>query len=152
MKSASVPVGGSSSLSALHTATAVIEAGAGLALLSVPSRAAELLLGAPLESLDAIAVARIGGAGLLTLGVAFWLARDDTQSRAAKGLIAAVVIYNVAVVLILGIAGIRADRVGALLWPAVVLHTVMTAWCVVSLRYWNVAERSRESPSEAIAQ
>jgi hypothetical protein len=135
MKSASVPVGAFSSVDALQTATAVIEAGAGFALLGFPSRAAELLLGAPLESPDAFTVARVGGAGLLTLGAAFWLARGDTKSRAAKGLITAVVIYNVAVVLILGLAGIRADRVGALLWPAVVLHTAMTVWCVVSLRY-----------------
>jgi hypothetical protein len=139
-------------MDALQTATAVIEAGAGLALLGIPSRAAELLLGAPLEAPSAFTVARIGGAGLLTLGAAFWLARGDTRSRAAKGLIAAVVIYNVAVVFILGIAGIRAERVGVLLWPAVVLHTAMTVWCVVSLRYLNVAARSRKSPSEAIAQ
>jgi hypothetical protein len=152
MKSASVPVGGPSSVGALQIATAVIEAGAGLALLCVPSRAAELLLGAPLEALDARTVARVGGAGLVTLGAAFWLARGDRQSRAAKGLTSAVVIYNVAVVFILGIAGIRAERVGVLLWPAVALHAAMTAWCVVSLRYLNVAERSRESPSEAIAQ
>jgi hypothetical protein len=139
-------------MDALQTATAVIEAGAGLALLGIPSRAAELLLGAPLEAPSAFTVARIGGAGLLTLGAAFWLARGDTESRAAKGLIAAVVIYNVAVVFILGIAGLRAERVGVLLWPAVVLHTAMTVWCVVSLRYLNVAARSRKSPSEAIAQ
>ena len=118
----------------------------------MPSRAAELLLGAPLKAPNAITVARVGGAGLLTLGAAFWLARGDTQSRAARGLIAAVVIYNVAVVFILGVAGIRAERVGVLLWPAVVLHAAMTAWCVVSLRSQNVAERSRKSPSEAIAQ
>ena len=152
MISASVPVRGSSFVDALQAATALIEAGAGLALLSVPSRAAKLLMGAPLEAPAAFTVARVGGAGLLTLGAAFWLARGDTQSRAAKGSIGAMVIYNVAVVLILGIAGIRTERVGVLLWPAVVLHTAMTIWCVLSLRYWNDAERSRESPSEAIAQ
>lgn len=119
-----------------------------MALLCTPSRAAELLLGAPLESPDAITVARVGGAGLLTLGAAFWLARGDSQSRAAKGLTSAVVIYNVAVVFILGIAGIRAERVGVLLWPAVVLHTAMTVWCIVSLRSMSV-EKSR---SEAVAQ
>jgi hypothetical protein len=152
MKSASVPVNRPSSVDALQTATAAIEAGAGLGLLGFPLRAAELLLGAPLESPDAMTLARVGGAGLLTLGAAFWLARGDTQSRAAKGLIAALVIYNLAVVLILGIAGIRAERVGVLLWPAVVLHTAMTIWCFVSLRYLNVAEGSRKSRSEAVAQ
>jgi hypothetical protein len=141
-----------SSVAAFQTATAAIEVGAGLALTCMPSRAAELLLGAPLKAPDAITVARVGGAGLLTLGAAFWLARGDTQSRAAKGLTSAVVIYNVAVVFILGVTGVRAERVGVLLWPAVVLHAAMTAWCAVSLRSQNVAERSRKSPSEAIAQ
>jgi hypothetical protein len=118
---------------ALLTATAVIEAGAGLALLSVPSAAAKLLLGAPLEAPDAITIARLGGAGLLTLGVAFWLARGDSRSRAARGLVAAVAIYNLGAVLILGAAGLRSQSVGVALWPAVVLNAVMTAWCIASL-------------------
>ncbi len=120
-------------MDALLTATAGIEAGAGLALLSVPSAAAKLLLGAPLDAADAFTIARLGGAGLLTLGVAFWLARGDSQSRAARGLVAAVVIYNLGAVIILGAAGLRSQSVGIALWPAVVLHAVMTAWCIASL-------------------
>jgi len=111
----------------------VNEARAGLALLSVPSAAAKLLLGAPLEAPDAITIARLGGAGLLTLGVAFWLARGDTQSGAARGLVAAVVVYNHGAVVILGAAGLQSQSVGIALWPAVVLHAVMTAWCIASL-------------------
>ena len=41
---------GSSSASTLFTATAVIELGAGLALLTCPSATAVLLVGAPLEA------------------------------------------------------------------------------------------------------
>ena len=104
-----------------------------MALLSVPSAAAKLLLGAPLDAADAFTIARLGGAGLLTLGVAFWLARGDSQSRAARGLVAAVVIYNLGAVIILGAAGLRSQSVGIALWPAVVLHAVMTAWCIASL-------------------
>src|SRR5260370_16209014 len=134
MKSASVLFSSSSSVDALQTATAVIEAGAGFALLSIPARAVELLLGAPLQAPDAVTVARIGGAALLTLGAAFWIARGDTHSRASKGLIAAMVLYNLGVVFILGVVGIGSRRVGEVLWPAVVLHTVMTAWCIMSAR------------------
>ncbi len=76
----------------LHTATAVIELGAGLALLCFPSATVALLVGAPLETAPALTVARVGGAGLLALGVACWLSRGDTQSRAAKGLIAAMLL------------------------------------------------------------
>ncbi len=123
----------SSSVNTLYTATAVIESGAGLALLCFPSATVVLLVGAPLETPAALTAARVGGAGLLTLGVACWLARGDTPSRAARGLVAAMVLYNLGVVVILGAAGIRAQPVGVALWPAVALHAAMIVWCLVSL-------------------
>jgi hypothetical protein len=128
-------------VSALYAATAVIEIGAGLALLCLPSAAVNLLLGTRLEAPAALAVARVGGVALLTLGVAFWLARDDSQSRAAKGLVAAIVLYNLGVALILAVAGIRSLHAGIVLWPAVVLHAAMAVWCIVSLIRWQ-PERS----------
>ena len=125
----------------LYATTAAIEGGAGLALLCLPSAAANLLLGAPLQQPAAFTVARVGGAGLLTLGIACWLARSDTQSPAARGLITAMVIYNIGVALVLGTAGLRSQSVGIILWPAVVLHTVMAVWCIMSLRSSSIAER-----------
>src|SRR5271169_1615340 len=121
----------------LQTVTAVIELGAGLALLCFPSTTVALLLGSPLDTPTALTVARVGGAGLLSLGVACWLARGDTQSRATRGLVAAMLLYDVAAVAILAFAGIGFGLHGAALWPAVVLHTVMALWCVVCLRRWN---------------
>jgi hypothetical protein len=120
-------------MSALQTVTAVIELGAGLALLCFPSVTAMLLVGAPLEVPSALTVARVAGAALLTLGVACWLARNDTQSRAARGLVAAMVLYNLGVAVILGTVGIQLQPVGVALWPAVVLHAAMTVWCILSL-------------------
>jgi len=118
-----------------------------MALLCLPSAAVVLLLGKPLEAPAALTVARVGGAGLLTLGVAFWLARGDTQSLAARGLVCAMVIYNLGVALVLGDAGVRSRPVGVVLWPAVILHTVMTVWCVMSLVNWKAA-RSEVSGTE----
>jgi hypothetical protein len=118
----------------LHTATAVIELGASLALLYFPSATTELLLGAPLEAAPALTVTRVGGAGLLALGVACWLARGDTQSSAARGLVAAMLLYNVAAVVVLAFAGIGFGLHGVALWPAVTLHAVMTVWCFEWLR------------------
>jgi hypothetical protein len=43
------------------------------------------------------------------------------------------VLYNLGAVVILGAAGIRSQPVGIALWPAIVLHAVMTIWCVTSL-------------------
>jgi hypothetical protein len=114
----------------LHTVMAVMELGAGLALLCCPSATAALLVGAPLEAPAALTVGRVGGAGLLALGVACWLARGDTQSRAARGLVSAMVLYNLGAVVILGAAGIRSQPVGLALWPVVILHATMTVWCI----------------------
>jgi hypothetical protein len=120
-------------MNALYTLTAVIELGAGLALLCFPSSTVALLVGAPLETAPALTVARVGGAGLLALGVACWLAQGDTQSRAAKGLIAAMLLYDIAAAGVLAFAGLGFGLHGVALWPAVVLHAVMSVWCVAWL-------------------
>ena len=118
----------------LHIVTAVIELGAGLAFLCFPSTTAELLVGSPLHTPIGLTVARICGAGLFSLGVACWLARGDTESRAAKGLIGAMLLYNASVAGILTFAGLGFGLFGVALWPAAVLHSVMAIWCIEYLR------------------
>jgi hypothetical protein len=118
----------------LHSVTAVIELGAGLALLSFPSATVALLIGSLLEAPAALTVARVGGAGLIALGLACWLARGDNLSPAARGLVAAMLIYDVAAAAILAFAGLGFGLRGVALWPAVVLHAVMSVWCVAYLR------------------
>ena len=117
----------------LHTVNAVVELGAGLALLCFPSPVVMLLLGSPLDAPAGLTVARVGGAGLLSLGVACWLARGDSESRASRGLGAAMLLYDVAAVAILAFAAFAFGLHGVALWPAVVLHAVMTGWCVACL-------------------
>jgi hypothetical protein len=118
----------------LLTISATIEGSTGLALLVAPAVVVRLLLAAPLETAATITLGRVGGAGLFALGIACWLARGDTSSRAAQGLVTAMVLYNAGAVLILGAAGITSRPVGMLLWAAVPLHAAMTIWCLVSLR------------------
>ena len=118
----------------LHTVNALIELGAGLALLSFPWPMVTLLLGSPLETPTGLSVARVGGSGLVSLGVACWLARGDPESRAARGLVAAMLLYDVGAVAVLAFAGIGFGLHGVALWPAVVFHAVMTVWCVACLR------------------
>ena len=113
--------------------TAVLEAGAGLALASFPSATVSLLLGAPLETPAALTVGRIAGAALFALAVASWLARCDGDSRAARGVVGALVPYNLGAAVILGAAGIRPPPVGVALWPVVVVHAAMAGWCLKSL-------------------
>ena len=76
----------------LLTVTAVIEAGAGLAFLVVPAVVVQLLLGADISGAG-IPLGRVAGAALLVLGVACWVARGDAQSRAAKGLVTAMLFH-----------------------------------------------------------
>ena len=118
----------------LLAVTAIIEAGAGVALMIVPSAAVMLLLGAPLDMQAGPIIARIAGAALLALGVACWIARKDAQSHAAAGLTAAMSLYNSATVVILSVAGIGYGPRGALLWPAVILHAAMAIWCAAYVR------------------
>jgi hypothetical protein len=118
----------------LLTVTAIIEAGAGLALLAVPSITASLLLGTPLDSPAAVSLARVGGAAILALAIVCWLARRDAQSLASRGLIIAMVFYNFAVAAVLAFAGLRDGLHGVLLWPAVLFHLAMGAWCIANLQ------------------
>ena len=118
----------------LLTLTAIIEAFTGLALITMPSVVVRLLLGSLLDTSAAVTLGRVAGVALLALGVACWLAHCDEQSRAARGLVAAMLLYNVATVAVLAFAGIGFGLHGAALWPAVVLHAVMAVWCVACLR------------------
>jgi hypothetical protein len=118
----------------LHTVTAAIEAGAGLALGCFPSAMVVLLLGSGLDTPAAVLLGRLAGAALLALGVACWLARDDTQSRAAGRLVAAMLLYNLDAVALFVYAGIGLGLHGIALWPAVVLHAAMAVWCIACLQ------------------
>jgi len=95
---------------------AVSEAATGLALLIAPSLVGRLLLGHELAGV-AIPVARVLGIALIALGVACWPGRT-----ALCGMLT----YSVLATGYLAWLGIRGEWVGALLWPAVVLHAVLT--------------------------
>lgn len=113
--------------------TAVIEAGAGLVFLIAPSVAAMLLFGSSPDAPVALMVTRLTGAALVTLGVACWLVCGDLESRAAAGVVAAMLFYNLAALTILVAAGIS-GLVGITLWLGVVLHSTMAVWCFACLR------------------
>ena len=121
-------------IKSLLIGTAAVETATGLALLGLPVLVVSLLLGGSLDTPAALVTARVAGAGLLALGVACWLARNDAQSRAARGLVAAMLLYNVATVVVLVYAGMGLGLTGIGLWPAVLLHTALAMWCIACLR------------------
>jgi hypothetical protein len=126
--------------------TASLEAATGLALSLSPALLVSLLLGAALDTPGGLTVARVAGAALVALGVACWLARDDRQSRAARGIIAAMSLYNVAAVTVLVYAGLGLGLSGIGLWPAVLLHLTLAVWSLACLRPVNASSNGRTRP------
>ncbi len=96
--------------------TAVGEAATGVALLIVPSLVGRLLFGEELTGV-AIPVARVTGIALIALGVACW------PGPPLVGMLT----YSAAVTLYLAYVGFVGGLTGILLWPAVVLHVILTA-------------------------
>jgi hypothetical protein len=95
---------------------AVAEALTGLALVVTPSLVGRLLLGQDLAGV-AGAVARVTGLALTGLGVACWPGPPLIGMLTYSGLVTLYLTY-------LGVAG---GFGGVLLWPAVILHLVLTA-------------------------
>ena len=108
--------------------TALVETPIGVMLLVSPPLVARLLLGASLDPPAASIVGRIAGAALLSLSAACWLARDDGPSRARRGLVGAMLLYNCAAAAVLAHAGAVVGFAGILLWPAVALHVALAVW------------------------
>ena len=95
---------------------AVSEAATGVALLIVPSLVGRLLLGEELTGV-AIPVARVTGIALIALGIACWPGPP----------LVGMLVYSAAVTLYLAYVGFADGFTGILLWPAVVLHAILTA-------------------------
>lgn len=117
----------------LFIATAIIECGAGVSLVSVPASVTWLLLDVRVSSPETLIMSRVGGAGLLAIGVACWFARHDRGSRSQHGLLWGAFIYNLGACAVLAFAG-SMQMVGFVLWPGVILHAVMALWCAANLR------------------
>ena len=94
---------------------AVAEAGLGLVLLVYPPIVVRLLLGADIAGAG-IVVSRVAGIALIALGVACW------PGPPRVGMLT----YSAAVTLYLAYVGFVGGLSGILLWPAVVLHVILT--------------------------
>ena len=92
------------------------EIATGVALVVVPTLVGRLLLGEELAG-AAIPVARVAGIALVALGVACWPGTP----------LVGMLIYGAAVALYLAYLGCTGGASGILLWPAVVLHVILTA-------------------------
>ncbi len=91
------------------------EAATGLALVVAPSLVGELLLGQETTGV-AIVVARVAGIALIALAVACW------PGPPVLGML----VYSAAVTLALAYLGLSGAYAGILLWPAVIVHLILT--------------------------
>jgi hypothetical protein len=121
--------------------SAVMEVGAGLGLLVAPGLAITLVFGSS-GTQAGVALGRLAGAALLSLGAACWSARHDDESAASRALVTGMLIYNAALVALVVIGSFGSP--GPLLWGVAVLHGVMAVWCLWVLRVgrWTHAFRS----------
>ena len=94
---------------------AIAEGATGVALIVVPSLVGRLLLGAELSGVTGV-VGRVAGMALVALAIACW------PGPPRVGML----IYSGAVALYLAYAGLALGFAGILLWPAVVLHAILT--------------------------
>ena len=110
----------------------VVELLAGLALVAAPSMVVSLVIG-PLTEPVGVVFVRIAGVALIALGIACWLARNESQNRTTIGLIWALLFYDVSFVLILLSAHVRIALDGIGLWLVVALHSGLGVWSTLCL-------------------
>jgi hypothetical protein len=109
----------------------MVEMATALALLAAPAFFVRLLLGANIAG-AAVVLARLAGIALLALSFGWW----------PGSLRGSALIYNgFATLYLLGL-GIRGEWVGLLLWPAVVVHGVLTV-----LFAWRTLKQARARES-----
>ncbi len=96
------------------------ELATGAALLTVPSLVGRLLLGADLVGV-AVPVARVTGLALIALGISCWPGVPPVRGMLS---------YSATVTLYLAYIGWVGGFTGVLLWPAVVMHVILTALLV----------------------
>lgn len=118
------------STNALLMASSLVEVGAGLVLCLIPLEAVRLLTGEAFDGVAVATIARIAGAAVIGLGIACFWGRSNRDASEATGLLLAMSFYNAAAVGIFALAGTVGGLKGQMLWPAVLLHSVMLLWCL----------------------
>jgi hypothetical protein len=100
---------------------AALEVTTGCVFIAAPTLVVQLLIGASLSS-GGIAIARVGGCGLLSLGLACWPSRNGVTAQAVSALFT----YNLLTALYLGYLSLVGGFAGYLLWPAFAVHSLLS--------------------------
>lgn len=117
----------------LLAVAAVAEVATGIALIVVPSLVVRLLFGADIAGI-AIVTSQFAGLALMSLGVACWPC--GSAASAVYGMLT----YSSFATLGLLYVALSGEWHGPLLWPAVVLHAVLTLFLA---RAWFKPQENR---------
>src|SRR5262245_8223842 len=104
---------------ALLLLAALAEAATGLSLMVRPALVSELLFGAAVAGLGAV-ISRFAGIALIALAIACW--PGNGAGRALCGMLT----YSALATLYLAYVGLVRHLTGKLLWPAVVVHLILS--------------------------
>ena len=104
----------------------LLETVTGLGLLVDPAGGASALFGSSMEG-PGVAIGRIGGGGLLALGIACWLARKTPTAPASVGVAWAYLAYNVVTCVTMAWASVPLGGGSLPAVGAAVLHGVLGA-------------------------
>ena len=110
----------------------VLETVAGLGLLVDPAGGALALFGSSMEG-PGVAIGRIGGGGLLALGIACWWARKTPTAPASVGVAWGYLVYNVVTCVTLAWASVALVGGSLPALGASVLHGILGVAVLVSL-------------------
>ena len=111
-----------------------VELFAGFAFAAYPSRLMFILLGETLSSPAGISAVRMFGASIFAMGLASWLARNDSECTATRGLISAMLLYDAAFIVVLLTAHLNMGLSGIALWPVVLLHSALAVFSLFCLK------------------
>ncbi len=109
--------------SVLFKTSAIVEVLTGVALLVAPLFVIGLLLGDGLGA-TGVAVTRVLGIGLLSVGVAAWESPQQDPRLAPR---AGLCLYNIGIAILLAILGTTGGMHAPLLWPVAGLHGLIGA-------------------------
>ena len=108
---------------------AVVELLAGIGPIVATPLVLDLLFGSAPNALATV-VAKVAGVALIAIGAISWSARSVASGPPARAILNGLIIYNLGVVVALLYGFLYHGLSGALLWPVVVLHTLLGLVCV----------------------
>lgn len=122
-----------SNIQVLLFLTSVFEISTGILLLTIPNWIVSILLGTNLNSPESFVIARIAGTALFTLALMCYFAIRDIQSCVTRGIVTAMLFYNIVASAILLAARFYSGFDGIGILPASIIHIALAVWCIKSL-------------------